>query len=201
MHLRKLVFATIATAIALTAADSPFQARYAANLNVGDSFINITNTGANEAGVGSNGLICVNVYAFSPDEQLFSCCSCPVTPNGLVSLSVKRDMLPNSLFSNLPTSIVVKLLATVPVAGSCNNSSPSVTTATLATGLAAWGTTVHTAPVSGTYAVTETAFTTATPSAGELSRMGNLCTFILANGSGFGICRSCRLGGLGATRQ
>jgi hypothetical protein len=48
--------------------------------------------------------------------------------------------------------------------------------------------------------VTETPFLPATLSAGEASRLTNLCTFINANGSGFGICRSCRLGGLGAGR-
>ena len=35
---------------------------------------------------------------------------------------------------------------------------------------------------------------------GEARRLQDLCTFIQANGSGFGICSSCRLGGLGAGR-
>jgi hypothetical protein len=64
----------------------------------------------------------------------------------------------------------------------------------------AWGTTLHATPTAGAYAVTETPFLPATLSAGEASRLTNLCTFINANGSGFGICRSCRLGGLGAGR-
>jgi hypothetical protein len=34
-----------------------------------------------------------------------------------------------------------------------------------------------------------------------LSRLTGLCTFINGNGSGFGICRSCRLGGLGASSK
>jgi len=64
-----------------------------------------------------------------------------------------------------------------------------------------WGTTIHATPVAASYGVTETPFSTASLSAGELSRVGNLCNFILANGSGFGVCRSCRLGGLGAVSQ
>lgn len=77
---------------ALTVINDAFQIRYAANLTNGDSVINLTNTGANGAALngpgfgGAVGNICVNVYAFSPDEQLLSCCSCLITPNGLVSL-------------------------------------------------------------------------------------------------------------------
>jgi hypothetical protein len=49
--------------------------------------------------------------------------------------------------------------------------------------------------------MTETAFTPSTLSATELTRITSLCGFIQSNGSGFGICRSCRLGGLGAVAQ
>ena len=66
--------------------------------------------------------------------------------------------------------------------------------------MVAWGSTLKAAP-GGAYQVTETQFAPATLSAGEYSRLTQLCTFINANGSGFGICRSCRLGGLGGARQ
>jgi hypothetical protein len=71
----------------------------------------------------------------------------------------------------------------------------------LAPGIAAWGTTIHATPSAGTFAVTETAFAPDSISIGELDLLGSLCGFIVANGSGFGVCRSCRLGGLGATSQ
>ena len=74
----------------------------------------------------------------------------------------------------------------------------------------AWGTTVHAGAAAGSAAViTETPFLPATLSGadvgpfagiGEANRLQQLCTFIQANGSGFGICSSCRLGGLGAGR-
>jgi hypothetical protein len=67
--------------------------------------------------------------------------------------------------------------------------------------MVAWGTTLHATPVTGTYAVTETAFAEKGLSAGELARVTSFCGFIQANGSGFGICRSCRLGGQGAVKQ
>jgi hypothetical protein len=212
MHLhtlRTVILATTALSVAAfaQAVDTPYQAHYASNLAVGDSVVNISNSGANGASLNSGttasttGALCANVYAFSPDEQMVSCCSCPVTPNGLVSLSVKNDLVSNTLTPAVPTAVVVKLLATAPVGGSCNNSAAAVTTATLVPGMLAWGTTLHATPTTGVYAVTESAFSPATLSAGELSRLGQLCNFIIANGSGFGVCRSCRLGGLAAVKQ
>ena len=51
----------------------------------------------------------------------------------------------------------------------------------------------------GDLCVTEIAFKEKGLSAAELARVTSFCGFIQSNGSGFGICRSCRLGGLGAT--
>ncbi len=211
MHLRNVILAALALSVAAfaqnpIAADSPFQVRYAANLNLGESWINISNTGANGAALMGPGFgtaagnICVNVYAFSPDEQEISCCSCLVTPNGLVSLGVVRDLTSNTLTGVIPTSVVVKLVATLAGTGgsgtSCTNSAATATTGTIVSGLVAWMTTVH---ANGTAtAVTETAFTPATLSAGELASIAGRCAADIGNGSGFGICRSCRAGGMGA---
>jgi len=174
-------------------ADSPFQVKYASNVGPtspsdSDSVFNLTNTGA------TGGNICVNVYTFSPDEQLISCCSCVVTPNALVSLSAKSDLINNTLTPAVPSSIVVKLVSTA--GGACNAATPGA----LATGLAAWGTTIH-AGSGGSWATTETAFTPATLSAAEYTRITSLCGFIQSNGSGYGICNSCRSGGLGASKK
>ena len=61
-----------------------FQVRYAANLNIGDSYIDITNAGS------SGGNICVNVYTFSPDEAIDFLLRLSGTPDGLVSLSARH---------------------------------------------------------------------------------------------------------------
>jgi hypothetical protein len=66
--------------------------------------------------------------------------------------------------------------------------------------LLAWRTGLHGA-AGGGFAITETPFTPATLSAAELASIANRCTYIIGNGSNFGICRSCRAGGLGAQRQ
>ena len=209
--LRNTIFASIALSVVAFAqppvtVDTPYQIRYVANLNLGDSVINITNSGARGAGLAAGttaattGAICVNVYAFSPDEQMISCCSCPVTPNGLVSLSTRRDLVNNTLTPAVPTSIVVKLLASTPTGtGTCAGSAAAP--GALTSGMLAFGTTVHVGAAAGSdAAITETQFLPATLSAGELGRLTSLCTFINANGSGFGICSTCRLGGLGAGR-
>lgn len=187
--------------------DGSFRVRYVSHLDLGDSVINLSNTGANGAGLAAGttaattGAICANVYAFSPDEQMVACCSCPVTPNGLVSLSARQDLVSNTLTPAVPTSMVVKLVATTPIEGSCLNSAAGVAPARLAPGLAAWGTTLKPGIAGARPDTVETEFRAATLSAGELNRLQQLCNFIVANGSGFGICRSCRLGGLGGARN
>ena len=47
---------------------------------------------------------------------------------------------------------------------------------------------------------TETPFTNATLSEAEYERIAQLCGFIQTNGSGFGICKSCRFGGFAAAQ-
>jgi hypothetical protein len=203
--IRTLLFAAMVTTVgAYAQTDTPYQVRYASNLNVGDSYINITNTGANGAGLGEGttanvtGAICVNVYAYDPTEETVSCCSCPVTPNGLVSLSVDRDIISNPLTPRTPTSVVIKLVATAPVGGSCTGSALLAGTPTLANGMLAWGTTIHLQTIAGvsTYQTTEERFAPSTLSAGEQARLAYSCGFVGNQGSTFGVCASCRVGGL-----
>jgi uncharacterized repeat protein (TIGR01451 family) len=174
-------------------AGKPLQISYFPNLNLGDSVIDLTNTGEQSGNVST---ICVNAYAFSPDEQMIACCSCPVTTSGLNSLSLRNDLTSNTLTPAVANSVVIKLLATAPAGGNCSSSAATASLATLTNGLAAWGTKLHT--LGAALQTTETAFAPANVSAGELARLTSLCSYIQANGSGFGICRTCRLGGQGA---
>jgi hypothetical protein len=186
-----------------------FAVRYATNLNIGESYIDIANPGTDGApllgpGFGAPaGNVCVNVYAFDPGEELISCCSCLVTPNETVNLGVNRDLLTKTLTGTQPTSVTVKLLATLAGPGgqgsSCTNSAATVPTASPACGLTAWGSTLHATPSAGAYSTTETPFTRSTLSASEEASLAGRCASILGNGSGFGVCASCRAGALGAT--
>jgi hypothetical protein len=210
MHQRILTaaLASFAFSVAALAADpavggpaDAFQVNYASNLNIADSFINISNTGA-VSGTDPAGRICANVYAFDPAEEMISCCSCLITPNGLNSLSNHTDVISNTLTPGVPTSIVIKLLATLPNGTTCDagNAGIPFTAAQLAPGMLAWGTTLHQAP-DGTYQVTENVFQTAVLSTTELAKLNSYCSFIQVLGSGFGICKSCQAGGLGAATK
>jgi hypothetical protein len=60
------------------------------------------------------GKLCVNVFTFDPQEEEVACCACLVTPNALVSLSAKNNLINNVLTPPIPTSIVIKLFASTP---------------------------------------------------------------------------------------
>jgi hypothetical protein len=216
MQLRNVLLAAVVCTVSAFAqnpitADSPFQVSYAANPSAGESYINIINTGAQGAALlgpgfgGAAGNICVNVYAFAPDEQEISCCSCLLTPNSVANLGVNRDLTSTTLTGLVPTSVVIKLVSTVTAtvggvigAGtSCANS--AATEGTLATGLVAYGTTPQ--PVGTAYNAVEHTFVPSTLSTGEYASITGRCASILGNGSGFGVCNSCRAGALGSAKQ
>jgi len=220
MNVRFFAFAALLSSAAVYAQDSSYQVRYASNLAIGDSVVNFSNDGASSSQscvtgcvttVGTttfaqNGDICANVYAYSPDEQLVSCCSCNVTPNALNSLSAKGDLASNTLTPIIPSALVIKVLASYGGSKCTASSAATITTADLIPGLLAWGTTIHALPVTAgtpatTYGVTETQFAQGQLSGAEFQRMTQLCAFIRANGSGYGICKSCKVGGLGASAK
>jgi len=187
LTLATLALSTVAFSQNPITADAPFQIRYASNLDIGDSVVNISNTGASAA------TLCANLYTFDPSEELISCCTCTVTPNALVSLSVLKSLISNPLTPNVPSNVVIKITGTT---GTCNAGAAG----TLAPGLVAWGTTLHlnSSTATPSYYGTETAFTPATLSAAEFTHITSTCGFIQANGSGFGVCKGCATGGLGA---
>jgi hypothetical protein len=218
-----LVFAVAALAQTPVALDTAYQVRYAANLSGGDSYFDIQNTGAQGASPlgptsipGINpviGNLCVNVYAFDPNEELVSCCSCLITPDATVHLTALSDLASASLAATgvAPPSISVELIASLAGTGgsgtSCANSAALVSATSTSfplvdgpNGMAAWGTTIHpdAAPV---YLTTETPFTPSLLNTNHLNSLTGRCAFYIGNLSGHGICISCHLDALGASKM
>jgi hypothetical protein len=231
-----LVLATLAVSAAAFAQfqqDGPFLIGYAANLNAGasgnlvvdNSVLNMSNDGYlagfypnNSAGLGNAGNICANVYAFNPGEEMISCCSCLITPNGLNSLSVQTDLVSNQLtppIAALAGSLLIKLVSTVPaipttgtnltVPTICNAGGPFTAVAdptvvplanSLTPGLVAWGSTQEPVDSTGHFVPIAVPYLSGTLSTSELTALTTVCSFIQAVGTGFGICASCPQGGL-----
>jgi hypothetical protein len=242
-----IVFATLALSASFAfgqiATNAAFYAvGYAANLNVGDSALNLSNAGQqggfiNAAPFRTEGNICVNVYTFDAAEEEIACCACLVTPNGLNSLSAVSDLAGNPLTPAIPTSIVIKLLSSEPavdstgaftlcdptaVTGSvvgftaaANAAVPYYTLANgpgsagftdpnkgrLAIGLLAWGTTLGPNGTPGNYGAVNVPYLNTILSTSELTSLTSTCGFIHGNGSGFGICKSCRAGALSGAKK
>jgi hypothetical protein len=174
-------------------------------LDYGDGAINISNAGS-LAGTDPDGTICANVYAFAPTEEIVSCCSSRVTPNGLVSLSLKNDIMNNTLYSQfVQNSVTVKLVATAAGSGNCN-AGTQPTTGNLAKGMKAWGVTLHSLQVPGSQpftGISETPFAVAELSPTEFTKLTSYCNFIQLIYSGRGQCKSCStvIGAQGALPQ
>jgi len=194
---------------AFAQATDVYQVNYFANRNnpTGfDQFVNITNPGVQGSPLSSNeGALCANLYVFAADQQMTECCSCPITADGLLTLSLNTNLTGNPLTSVSPNTGVVKLVSTADP-GSCDPTAIGAGTAfgntvILAPGsdniepdLRAWGThLVQTTP--GTLFTTEAAFRDAPLSAEEAVFLPYTCRFVQYLGSGKGVC-SCGTSGV-----
>jgi hypothetical protein len=139
-----------------------------------DETVRITNAGT------SGGSLCADIYVFDPMQELAECCSCKITPDGLLTLSVANNLTANTLTGVPLSSGVIKIVSS----STCNATAPKP-----APGIRAWGT--HTQiGMSATFVETETEFQDSGLSAVELSRLSSECSGVQLIGSGHGKC-SC----------
>jgi hypothetical protein len=172
--------------------------------------VNVTNAGTsagtNTPIVNGNtvGDICANIYVYTPQQELASCCACSVSPNSLHAWPVSYGT--GNLLSNVNNttvlneiaagnySVVIKILATV---ANSNGTCPSPNAPNgLASGLKAWATHSHPTNTS-TVAITETAFLDASLSVGEYNKLLGDCNVLVTQESG-AFCPNCITGGLTA---
>jgi hypothetical protein len=214
--LKKLVLMVVAamavsmalSAVAAAQATDVYQVNYFANRNNStgfDQFVNITNPGVQGSPISvTEGVLCANLYVFEADQQMSECCSCPITADGMLSLSLNNNLTANPLTSVSPNSGVIKLVSSID-SGTCDPTGVTGETVSLVTvgdgssgpsaiapDLRAWGThLVQTTP--GTLFTTETAFRDAPLSADELAFLPYTCRFVQYLGSGKGVCSCANL--------
>jgi len=142
-----------------------------------DSTMRITNPGT----TGQD--LCAMVYIFDQDQQMSECCGCLVSQDGLLTLSLQKDLLSNPLTGVASTSGTVMLVSGQQLSsGGCNASS-----VTPAGTVVAWATHLPQSK-SGALTSAEVPFSTSPLSMTLSSSLQAQCSFIQQLGSGQGLC-------------
>jgi len=146
---------------------------FANNLAADSNTVRVTNVGT------SGGNICADIYVFDPNQELSECCSCLVTPDGLLELSVHFDLTSNPLTGVPLDTGAIKIVSAAVSGGACSlPTSPKPTP-----GIRAWATHLQ-----NNESQTETEFSDSGLSAVELGRLAAQCKAIQLVGSGKGVC-------------
>src|SRR3954463_1259349 len=86
------------------------------------------------------GDVCSNVYVFDANQEMVACCSCRVTPNGLLTLSVANGLTNNPVTSVVPVNGAIKIISTI--AGA--RCTPLTYNGGIAASLVGWGSHIET---------------------------------------------------------
>jgi hypothetical protein len=126
-------------------------------------------------------------YVFDDSEEMEECCSCQVSPDGLLSESLNKQLTAStfSARSEISRGVIKVISSSAPAIESTNY------TNTLAPGLRMWAT--HTQAKNnggGGFAVTETLAADSNLGTTEKSNLEILCGWVNYLGSGWGVC-SC----------
>jgi hypothetical protein len=131
---------------------------------------------------------CANIYVFDNNEEMKECCSCQITANGYLDLSVNTNLLGNILDNGTkPTRGIIKevssLVPDTPLICSPLNYA-------FYGGIKGWLTHVQKASAT-TFSLTETPLTDSYLSEEELGlNLQETCYFVQTLGTGTGVC-SC----------
>jgi len=147
------------------------------SVNAGiDGTVQLTNPGLTS--------LCAMVYVFDQNQELNECCGCPISHDGMRTLSLLKDLTANTLTGKKPQAGEIKVVPSDPAQNpQCDPVASAPTGVILA-----WG---MNAQVPG--ATTETEYAMVPLSDGEETILVNLCSFVKQLGGGQGIC-SCGSG-------
>jgi hypothetical protein len=170
-------------ALAQTPAADTLKVDYFANAlsSDPDGTLRITNAGT------SGGELCAAIYVYDAFQELTVCCSCAITRNGLLTLSVDTDLLGNPLTGTSPSTGSIRIVSTTTVGGTCPL--PLAGKVTPTAGIRSWATHIQ-----NTGAITEGDSQDATLSSSELGLLESDCRAVSLVGSGHGRC-TCGTGG------
>jgi hypothetical protein len=135
-----------------------------------------------------NGKLYASLYVLDDSQVMQECCNCGLTPDGLLSESVNKNLMSNTLTAGyLETNRgVIKVIS-----GTNNDPTNNV----LKPGLRGWITHIQAAsnlPETAPFYVSETRLADSNLSASEKEDLEMTCGFVKYLGSGQGIC-SCSL--------
>jgi Tfp pilus assembly protein PilV len=148
-----------------------------------DESIRIVNSGV-QSTPSALGDLCANIYVFDRAQELKECCSCLVTANGYITLSVTSNL------TNNPSNGLPFTSGSVDVVPSAATSGCDPTMVSPVPSLNVWST--HIANKGTGFGLVETKAPSTPLSGPELSELQSRCGFIFANQSGNGVC-SCSI--------
>src|ERR1022692_4609248 len=107
-----------------------------------------------------------SIYVFDDSEELTECCSCQITPDGLLSESVNKNLTADPITGIKPQRGVIKVI-------SSQSSDPTVLSQL--PGLREWST--HVQKLTSGYAMTETLAADSNLAPSEADLLSMLCSF------------------------
>src|ERR1700682_2858519 len=192
MKFKSLVFGAMAAALILAlgsttavAQDNIYALSYFSNAhttNAPDGVLRVVNDGT-LSDASPAGDLCASVYVFDSAEQMNECCSCRVTPNGILSLSVNTNLTSNTVTGQTLTRGVVKIVSSKAVAGRCDPAADAPQT-----GIRGWLT--HVQKSTTGYSLTEEELMDSNLSTLEAADLAEDCQVIIGLGIATGVC-SC----------
>ena len=124
--MKKLLFVVTLLSLAATSlfaqgpVTGPYLIDYFANNNALDQSLRLINFGAAGSPLTSPvGDVCANIYVFDTNQEMIACCSCRITPNGTLTLSVHNDLTSNPVTSVIPINGDIKVVSTAAGSGTC----------------------------------------------------------------------------------
>jgi hypothetical protein len=159
-----------------------------ANANIAgaaDGTLRLLNDG-NASDASPAGDLCAAIYVFDDNENQQECCSCRVTPNGYLSLSINSNLTANNAPNKTLHRGVIKILSSAPSGGVCD---PTTANTHTHKGIHGWLT--HIEKVGAGFDHSTEDLKDSTASLSEAGHLAEGCSLIRSAGHGVtGVC-SC----------